>query len=161
MCLGEKPRRKNTQYGDLNPYPPSGTLVARPLNPHRVSVKDMIIHCFLTSCVWCLFSWLFIYTTKIHWHKGGPLSLNWWSGLIQWFIVAMNSSEPDYLLCETSPWFLQARVWFVHSRVPFNKKCSPIKGGRGLLGIGLPESQKACVRTHKQICTVPQINSPY
>ncbi len=43
MCLGEKPRRKNTQYGDLNPYPPSGTLVAQPLDPRRVvfSYKDV------------------------------------------------------------------------------------------------------------------------
>jgi len=29
---------KNTQYGETNPYPPSsGTLVAQPLDPHRVA----------------------------------------------------------------------------------------------------------------------------
>ena len=29
--------KKNTQYGDTNPYPPSGTLVAQPLDPRRVN----------------------------------------------------------------------------------------------------------------------------
>jgi len=28
---------KNTKYGELNPYPPSGTHVTQPLNPHKVA----------------------------------------------------------------------------------------------------------------------------
>jgi len=50
---------KNTQYGEMNPNPPSGTHIAQPLNPCRVSLgyqinTEQMQHYFLYLYIICI-----------------------------------------------------------------------------------------------------------